>query len=420
MRSPSVLFMNRVYPPATGATGRVLRDLARAFAKAGWQVTVITCGPKSGTVRDGGVRVIRVKGRTRPGGIFSYSLAWIKMLLAALRLPATDLIVTLTDPPMLVTAGRMVQRVKKNRHIHWCHDLYPDIFPALSVPMPEFLMKPLKRMSRRSIRACDKTIVIGRCMAKQLAMGGVDPRHITVIPNWPDNELVAESEQEDSNEIIENTGYVNGNLQINGAKAHADQVKDPNPKFRVLYAGNIGRAYPLNTILDAAQLLDQQNPEIEFVFVGDGPRFDDIAKERARRGLHNIRLMPFQPQTRLKQVMESGDVHLISMREDAAGMLVPCKLYAALAVGRPSIFVGPESSETAKVIHDFHAGAVIAQGNAQALADQIRHYRLNGEDWFAAHSGAEAAGKVFVPGEAMKAWIERAWSVVEPDIAKSA
>jgi NAD(P)-dependent dehydrogenase (short-subunit alcohol dehydrogenase family) len=48
MRSPSVLFMNRVYPPATGATGRVLRDLARAFAKAGWQVTVITCGPKSG------------------------------------------------------------------------------------------------------------------------------------------------------------------------------------------------------------------------------------------------------------------------------------------------------------------------------------------------------------------------------------
>lgn len=412
--------MNRVYPPATGATGRVLRDLARAFSQAGWQVTVITCGPKSGTVRDGGVRVIRVKGRTRPGGVFLYSFAWMKMLAAALRLPATDLIVTLTDPPMLVTAGRIVQRVKKNRHIHWCHDLYPDIFPAINVRLPRFMMKPLKRLSRRSIRACDKTIVIGRCMAKYLAHGGVDPRHITVIPNWPDRELVGESEHEDSSQVTENTGPANTNLHINGAKAYAEQVKDPNPKFRVLYAGNIGRAHPLGTILGAAQILDHENPEIEFVFVGDGPRFDEIAKERARRGLHNIRLMPFQPQTRLKQVMESGDVHLISMREDAAGMLVPCKLYAALAVGRPSIFIGPEQSETANVIRDFRAGAITPQGDAEALAKAIRHYRMNGEDWFAAHSGAQAAGRIFVPAEAMKAWIERAWSVVEPDLRESA
>jgi colanic acid biosynthesis glycosyl transferase WcaI len=130
MRSPSVLFMNRVYPPATGATGRVLRDLARAFAKAGWQVTVITCGPKSGTDRDGGVRVIRVKGRTRPGGIFSYSFAWIKMLATALRLPATDLIVTLTDPPMLVTAGRIVQRVKKKPAHSLVSRSLPGYFPG--------------------------------------------------------------------------------------------------------------------------------------------------------------------------------------------------------------------------------------------------------------------------------------------------
>jgi hypothetical protein len=114
--------------------------------------------------------------------------------------------------------------------------------------------------------------------------------------------------------------------------------------------------------------------------------------------------------------MESGDVHLISMREDAAGMLVPSKLYAALAVGRPCIFVGPEQSETAKVITDFHAGAIVHQGDARALADKILQYRTSGEDWFAAHTGAAAAGKIFVPAEAINAWIERAWSVVEPDM----
>lgn len=418
MRRPSILFLNRVYPPSPGATGRVLRDLAKAFAREGWYVTVITSGPVAGKSRDGGIRIVRVKGPVRPRGIFSYAWVWLKMLIAALRFPATHLVVTLTDPPMLVAAGRIIQRVKKNRHIHWCHDLYPDIFPALNVPLPGFLMKPLKKLSRRSMRQCDKTIVIGRCMAKHLAYNGIDPRHITVIPNWPDNELIRPNEGFMGAAAV--PPPANGNYQVNGAKAYDQQVKDSNPKFRVLYAGNIGRAHPLATILEAAQILDKQHPEIEFVFVGDGPRFDEIARERARRGLHNIRLLPFQPQTRLRQVMESGDVHIVSMRDDAAGMLVPSKIYAALAVGRPCIFIGPAQSEAAKVISDFHAGAVITQGDAQALAEKIRQYRLSGEEWFAAHSGAEAAGKIFVPGEAINAWIERAWTVVEPDIRNKA
>jgi colanic acid biosynthesis glycosyl transferase WcaI len=278
-------------------------------------------------------------------------------------------------------------------------------------------MTSMKKLSRRSMRECDKTIVIGRCMAKHLTYGGVDPRHITVIPNWPDYELIKPAGANGFNGASSATQIpANLNVNVNGAKASHEQLKNVDPKFRVLYAGNIGRAHPLNTILEAAQILDKSNPEIEFAFVGEGPRFDELARERAKRGLHNIRLLPFQPQSRIKQVMESGDVHLISMREDAAGMLVPSKLYAALAVARPCIFLGPAQSETAKVITDFHAGAVLAQGDPQALADKILHYRNNGEDWFAAHSGALAAGKIFVPKEAINAWIERAWSVVEPDL----
>ncbi len=421
MRRPSILFLNRVYPPVNGATGRVLRDLARAFAREGWQVTVITTESKAGKSRDGGIRVIRLKGPSRPRGIFSYMIVWAKMMMAALRLPATSLIVTMTDPPLLILAGRLLRRVKKNRHMHWCHDLYPDIFPSLNVRMPQFLMRSMKIMSRRSMRECDKTIVIGRCMAKHLAYGGVDPRNITVIPNWPDYELVKPRGAEGFNYVSAAIPpHANLNIKVNGAKSVDEQLKDEAPKFRVLYAGNIGRAHPLGTILGAAEILDVENPEIEFVFVGDGPRFDELAKERARRGLHNIRLLPYQPQSRLRQIMESGDIHLISMREDAAGMLVPSKLYAALAVARPCIFLGPAQSETAKVINDFNAGAVLPQGDARALADQIRHYRMNGEDWFTAHTGAAAAAKIFIPSEAINAWLERAWSVVKSDLGNAA
>lgn len=100
------------------------------------------------------------------------------------------------------------------------------------------------------------------------------------------------------------------------------------------------------------------------------------------------------------------------MRASAAGLLVPSKIYAALAVARPCIFIGPAESEAAEVIGGFHAGAVVAPGDAQGLAERIRQYRFNGQDWFAAHSGAMAAGQVFQPVEAINAWIERAEAVV--------
>ena len=410
MRRPSVLFINRVYPPVRGATGRVLRDLAHSFVRKGWQVSVVTTGIKASKEFDNGVRVIRIKGAAKPSNVFSYCLIWLKMLVIALRLPKTHLLVTMSDPPFLLLVGQIVKRFKGCRHINWCHDLYPDIFPAINVRLPVFIMKLLRSLARNAMCNADKVIVIGRCMARRLAYDGVNSKNITMIPNWPNFELMQASVSKNSfNDIAHES------LHVDGSKSYEEQLKD-SPKFRVLYAGNIGLVHPIDSILDAAEILNNEQPDIEFVFVGDGARFDEIVLERSRRNLDNIRLLPFQPFSRLKELMESGDVHLISLKESASGMSVPSKLYSAFAVGRPCIFIGSAESEAAKVITDYKAGMVVPQGNPQLLAESIKQYRLSGEDWFAAHNGAMSAGKVFVPENAIDAWIERAYSIVEPDL----
>ncbi|MCB9983933.1 MAG: glycosyltransferase family 4 protein [Rhodospirillales bacterium] len=406
MRRPSILFINRVYPPVRGASGRVLRDLARSFAREGWQVTVITTGPKSLSERDGAVRVIRVKGPDRPANVLGYLWVWLKLLIEALRLPKTHLVVTLTDPPFLVVAGRIVTALKRNRHIHWCQDVYPDVLPALGVNVPEFLMGFLKARVRGAMKRADKVIVIGRCMARHFSYDGFDPKQITVIPNWADAELVQPVAHEgDDFPVPLPESY----------RAHEDQHKQ-GPKFRVLYAGNLGRGHPVETILQAAEILNETHRDIEFVFVGDGPRHEMINRERTRRHLENIRLLPYQPASRLKDLMESGDVHLVTMDEQAAGMMVPVKLYSAIAAHRPCIFIGPTQSETAKIIQDFKTGMVCAQGNAQGLAEQIRQYREDRDKWFVDYEGAKAASAVFVPQESINAWVERAWAVVDQDV----
>lgn len=401
MAEKSVIFFNRVYPPGRGATGRVLQELARSFAKKKWHVTVITTGPKPDTSFDGPIKVVRVKGASKPCSSLSYAWIGLKMLFAGLKHPTHDLVVSMTDPPMFVILADWIARIKKSDHMHWCQDLYPDIFPALGKKIPSLFISFLKRKAYQAISRTKKTVVIGRCMARQLAMNGIDPRSITVIPNWPNFELVRVNGKKSFNEMTSNSSL-----------KEAETILKAPLKFRVLYAGNLGLAHPYDSILGAAELLKDEHPEIEFVFVGDGPRFDYIARERSKRELDNIRLMPFQPTEMLRDVMESGDVHLISMRDEAAGCLVPSKLYSALAVQRPVVFIGPEQSEVAKVIKDFKAGQIVAQNAPQSLADTIKRYRNDSDSWFEAQKGAAKAGHVFVPNEAIKAWIKRADGIV--------
>ena len=260
MRRPTILFMNRVYPPVRGATGRVLQDLAVAFAREGWHVTIVSSGPKSGEERLNGVRILRVKGPERPEGTFSYLWVWIKMFLLALRLKGRHILVTMTDPPMLIVAGYMVAKFKRGRHIHWCQDLYPDVMPALDMHMPAFLMRWFKRLRIKAMKRCDKIIVCGRCMVKHLTREGLDTQRITMVANWPDMELT-------DPEMVAATGIPYQKLDSDIVRPFEKQVKTKQ-RFRVLYAGNMGRAHPIETILSAAEIFEERGSDIEFVFVG--------------------------------------------------------------------------------------------------------------------------------------------------------
>lgn len=411
-RRHSVLFLNRVYPPQHGATGRMLYDLAHGFAEKGWTVSVLSSSPGGGRREDAGVHVREIK--TKSGGRGMVSALWllIRFTLAGLLAPRHDLVVTMTDPPLLVLAGRLIAFVRRAKHIHWCQDLYPDLLPVLGARVPDFAFRRADLASRAALCSCDRVVAIGRCMARRLTGMGVDPRRIAVIPNWPDSGLVSMDEgAAGQGRAVSRRRRA---MAAGSARPWHMLVRDEAPKFRILYAGTIGRAHPVQTILDAAAILASTHPEIEFVFVGEGEGHERLAAERARLGLSNIRQLPWQPEEALRALMESGDVHLISMKHDAAGLLVPCKIYSALAVARPCILVGPLHCEGAKVIGDYRAGAVIPQGQPALLAQAIVRYRESSAEWFAAHEGAARAGQVFMPEESIAAWVQRARDVVDP------
>lgn len=395
---PSILLINRIYPPERGATGRMLQNLAQGLENSGWRVTVLAIGDKKrSSVTSLGINKYFIKGANNPKTAFGCFSNLCRLLWAGLRMPKHDVVLSMTDPQMLVVVGCLISKFKKTRHVHWAQDIYPDLFAPLGVKLPRAFYNYLHAKSVRAMNRADKVVVIGRCMDKYLKHHGVSGDKISLIPNWADFEVVAPSGNVlSTNQIDVPTGV---------AKNPDEMFRDDSPKFRVLYAGNIGRAHTMRAVIKAAELLAERT-EIEFVFVGDHHVNSMLAQERTKRGLENIKFMPYQPIEKLREVMESGDVHLVTMRERVKGMIVPCKFYSGLSVGRPTIYVGPKNTEISQVITEYGAGTCIHPHDPKALADALYAYRMDGNAWFQAQEGALRAAQDYHPNLSINKWVE--------------
>ena len=137
------------------------------------------------------------------------------------------------------------------------------------------------------------------------------------------------------------------------------------------YSGNFGRAHDFGTVLDAAAAVHDQR-DIHFLFVGDGAQRGWIEERTASLGLTNITLRPYQPLDRLAESLAVPDMHLVSLKPELEGLIVPSKLYAVLAAGRPVLFVGDTQGEMARRIAEAGCGRAFAVGAHAELAATLR------------------------------------------------
>ena len=381
-----MLIINQVYPPARGATGRLARDLAEHLAKLGFDIHVLCVDEQSfkEEKEPRGITVTRLTSRANPRKGFGLLWLCLRLFWAVLRHPKVDQIISMTDPPFAVVPISLMAKFKRARHIHWCQDLYPDVLPALNIRTSEFIFRFLSKRMRRALRRCDRVVTLGTCMRDRLITRYLQAEQISVIPNWGDRTLETSMNKEQA----------------------LSEHQSPD-KFRILYAGSIGRAHPMDTILSTAKILDNEgHDDVEFLFVGDGPGFEKLAKDRDRLGIQNIRFLPYQPLDKLTSLYESGDAHLISMSPPAAGCLFPSKLYPALTIGRPILFLGPEGCQIPEILDHYEAGLCIPHGRADVLVEVIKRLRDEAGIWHHLHQGALLAGQDYTAETSLKLWEE--------------
>jgi glycosyltransferase involved in cell wall biosynthesis len=102
-----------------------------------------------------------------------------------------------------------------------------------------------------------------------------------------------------------------------------------------------------------------------------------IKQQVRSRGLDNVTFRPFQPEERLRETLCAIDVHLVTLRPDLEGLVVPSKIYGIAAAGRPALFVGDTQGEIGSLLKKYDFGAVVADGDVDSLVQNILALRAS-------------------------------------------
>ncbi len=360
-----LIFLNRFFYPDHSATSQLLSDLAFHFAANGRDVHVITSQqryddprallPERETIR--GVNIRRMPstrfGRDRLAGRGLDYLSYFFAARAALRALARkgDTVIAKTDPPLLSIMAAGVTRRSGARLINWLQDLYPEVAIELGVPyLGGSVGHALRALRDRSLHAAAVNVAVGEKMAGRICAAGVGPNHVRVIPNWTDDDELTP--------VTPAANPLRAEWQL-------------NDRFVIGYSGNLGRAHEFATILGAAEQL-RGNPRVLFLFIGGGHSFNELARQVKERDLGGIfRFMPYQERVQLRFSLGVPDVHLISLRPEVEGLIVPSKFYGIAAAGRAMLAVVDAQGEFAPLIERYRCGLVIAPGDAAGLAQAI-------------------------------------------------
>ena len=362
-----VFFVNRFFHPDHSATSQITSDLAFELAGRGIEVLAITSRQRYDDARAAlprdemahGVRILRLRttafGRERLAGRaldylgFYFGSAW--SVLRNVR--PGDVVVAMTDPPLLGVALWPAAALRGARLVHWLQDLFPEIAERLGVRAIRPIGGVLRGLRNAALRRGHATVVIGQAMGRLVEREcGRAP---TVIPNW------ALEEEADYAPMA-------SKMRLDHPLRREWGLGD---SFIVGYSGNMGRAHQLGCLIEAAALL-RDEPGIAFLLVGDGARRAALERRAQERGLGNVQFRPHQPRSMLRSSLALPDIHVVSLDERLEGLVVPSKFVAALALGKPVLWLGAEAGELGALLRASQAGIAVATGDPAALASVVR------------------------------------------------
>lgn len=356
-----ILLINQYFPPDASNSAYILGELAEDLARH-HEVQVLAGRPSysagSTTFRPERVEVVRVRSTTFDrasivGRLVNYATFTAASALRSCRLQRPDLVVAMTDPPVVGLVGLLAARRYGCPLVQISHDVYPDIAIALGRLHSTVLVRGWRGLNAVVRSGAASIIVVGRDMSERLVAEGVDPMKIEVVPTW------ASAQPVDA-----------------GVRTEARRAMGWNDVFVVMHAGNAGLAQNLGVVLDAANALRDEKA-ILLVVLGDGAAKAGLEARAARERLQNVIFLAHRPKDEAQLLMHAADLHVVSLVPGLWGCAAPSKTYGIMAAARPFVAAVDDGSEPARIVSDFDCGEHVPAGDGPALAAAILRMRAS-------------------------------------------
>ena len=341
---------------------------ARELTRLGHQVQVLTGFPNypGGKIYPGyrvrllqreridGIDVIRVPlypshSRSRLGRIANYcSFAAAAALIGPLVVRRPDVIHVYHPPPTVGVPALWLRMLFGAHLVYDIHDLWPDTVAATGMMSSGMTMRLLSRFCRFIYGHADQVTVVSPGFKRALIDRGVPPEKITFIYNWCDETQIGTA---DSATVTR-------------------RLHEWADRFLVVFAGTMGAAQSLDSVLAAAQLTASRRPHVHFLFIGGGTEVERLTRKAADLSLGNVSFLPRVPFAEIGPVLARADALLVHLKDDPLFRItIPSKTQAYMAAGRPILMAVAGDAES--LVREANCGIPCEPENPASLAEAV-------------------------------------------------
>jgi len=349
----------------------IINQLAMTLASQGHDLVVLTGKPNypEGKVYPGyreqgikheeidNVEIIRVPLRPRKSGrakdlVLNYlSFIWSGLLRFPFVVKNRDFDAILVFAPSPITSAIPAIPLKYLKHAHlaiWVQDLWPESLAATGFIKNKLVLKLVQYLVKAIYAASDTLLVQSKAFIGPVSKLSSEGKAV-YFPNVMND--MKESENETNNLL---PAYLNECL---------------DNYFCLVFAGNIGKVQSIETLINAAQQLDDF-PEIRIVVVGAGSRLAWAKEEVEKCGANNIIFTGSFPVETMPALFSKAKALLVSLNaQEVFSYTIPSKVQAYMSSGRP--IIACINGEAARVIEEAEAGLTCPAEDHESLAARI-------------------------------------------------
>ncbi|SUI48729.1 glycosyltransferase family 4 protein [Shewanella baltica] len=367
-----ILFISQLFDPEYSIKGL---ELMKHWVNQGHEVEVLTTFPNYPTGRvfdgysvkfkstelSGGVKITRLwshisHSKSKLSRATSYLSFTFMALFAALLGKKADLVYTYHPQSTTGLIGIAMRVIRGTPYITDVQDLWPDALIATGMNKKSFIVKLIGKWCDVIYRSASQVIVLSQGYKAALIDRGVRPDKVTVVYNWcPEEKLI--------DKVLVQQCQIN---HLTTKPAH------------ILYAGNMGAAQSLKTLIDAVSTFNRD--DVQLTLIGGGVEKHDLQKYILELNIANVDIKDYVPPNKIFAVLSEADVLVVHLRDAPLFKItIPSKTQSSLAMGKPILMA--VGGETNALLESANAGVTAEPGDVNSIILAIKKLLLKREQW---------------------------------------